>query len=198
MFSGKVLFFVVSTAFCTTRCLSQITFNSILTDIGVIRTTHSEREMGPSYAFYPELQAGGDFFSRNVRWAAYWGYWWDGMTEPRPWPDFVTYSYRSHILGLRLAYYQPGSPLPVGVFAGVAHHFASAEYIGGAGLDGQRGSDFTLDFNSFEVGLTVELALAGPFSLSGKFEELILIGREEDESSPWSRQAYQIGLGVKF
>ncbi len=184
--------------------LAQLSLNTVSANIGTIRTLSPDASFSQNhqYALYTELQIGGNFLIPSVRWSVYWGYWTDGVEETLPVMDFVTYSYSSHIVGGRFNFLPakllPHWPLPVGIFAGVGHHFISGKYVGGFGLDGAPGQDFTVGATTLEIGLNAEADLLGPIAVRGEVQQFISFGDGEFDRLQKNRRAYKVGLAFTF
>ncbi|MDP2885349.1 MAG: hypothetical protein Q8P51_10055, partial [Ignavibacteria bacterium] len=105
--------------------LAQLSMNTVSVNVGTIRTLFPDYSYYQDYQYslYPEVQIGGDFLIPSLQWTVYWGYWTDGLEKALPVADFVTYSYRSHIVGARFNFLPakllPHWPIPIGFFTGV-------------------------------------------------------------------------------
>ncbi len=193
-------FFAISTAF------AQFNMNTVSVNIGTIRTLfpdYSESEYEDyQRAFYPELQIGGGFFHRAVQWALYWGYWSDGLDKPFDWADYVSYSYSSHIVGLRFnvlpAYFLIQEPLPLGVFAGIGQHFINVEWLGGYNFAGEGGKDFTENSATLEIGVNGEIMLLDPIGIRVEAQQFIPFASDGLDQFQKKRRVYKIGVVYKF
>lgn len=187
-----------------TRTLAQLSLGNFSANVGTIRTTVSDHApfSGYRYALYPELQLGGDLFTSYLRWTIYWGYWSDGITQPFPVMDMVTYSGQTQIGGVRFTFLPaevaPHWPLPVGIFAGVARHFTAVTYVGGFGIDGKPGHDFAQTANTFEFGLNADFSLFGPFNVRAEIHQLFPLGNQYIDNLQKGRRAYKVGLAFTF
>lgn len=204
MKKGLIIIVLTLSFVGVTRTYAQISLNTLSANVGTIRTlfpNYSPYE-DYQYSFYPELQVGGDFLTPSIQWIVCWGYWMDGVKKAFPVADMVTYSYSSHLLGARFNIFPgkllPHWPLPVGVFTGLAHHFISGKYVGGFGLDGRPGRDFTRSGNTFEAGINAELEALGPIAVRGEIHQLFPLGNEWLDRMQKNRRAYTVGLAVHF
>ena len=156
----RVLFGIILNSVFICLTLAQFSIDSYSIGIGRIRTDYSESSLYSDYqyAFYPELQLGGNMFAPPFTWTVYWGYWTDGITQAFHVSDMVTYSNHTHIIGVRIGALSSG-PLRIGVFGGIAHHFIFMRYIGGSGIAGDRGYDHSQSMNTLEVGLNASFPL---------------------------------------
>jgi len=204
MNTKRIVLLTVVNALIICSSLAQLSLDSFSANVGTIRTTHSEHSVYSDYqyAFYPELQIGGTLFLSYFKWTTYWGYWSDGITEPLDVMDMVTYSGQTHILGARVTFHPaevaPEFPLPVGIFAGFAHHFISVEYVGGLGFDGKPGHDYTQTLNTFELGLNIDVSVLGPINLRGEVHQLFPLGNESTNATQRGRRAYKVGLALQL
>jgi len=184
--------------------LAQLNLNAVSANVGTIRTLFPDYSFYQDYqyAVYPEVQIAGNFFIPSVQWIAYWGYWSDGVDKALPVADYDTYSYSSHIVGVRLTFLPakllPHWPLPVGVFSGFAHHFISRRYVGGFGYDGKHGQDFADDANTVEIGLNAEVDVLGPIAIRGEVQQFIPLGNDYFSQMQKNRRAYKVGLAFRF
>ncbi len=181
---------------------AQIHLNMVSANVGSIRTLFPDHSFYHDfqYSFYPEFQIGGDFLTPSIQWVTYWGFWKDGVEKALPVADFVTYSFSSHIIGARfnllLAHVLPHWPLPLGVFAGVAHHFISGTYIGGFGLDGMPGRDYSDGVTTLELGLNAKADLFEPIAIRAEVQQFVPLGTKEFDRAQKNRRAYKIGLSL--
>lgn len=179
----------------------EFSLSSFSANIGYIEHFYrDDTEVSSIYASYPELQTGGIFINRFVHWAVFWGYWDDGVSKTFA-NNRITYSFSSHIAGIRFiarpAEIRDDWPLPVGLFAGVSRHFISAEYIGG-GANGNTGKDFSDTSNTFEIGLNVEYPLNDFLVLRGEVQQYVPFSGDDYKEIQTSRRAYKIGIGVNL
>ena len=204
MKTRRVYFTTLLSVFLANASLAQLSFNTFSANIGAIRTTFPDdsRYSKYQYAIYPEFQVGGDFVVSYFRWTIYWGFWNDGITQALPVADMVTYSNQSHITGFRFTFLPsqiaPEWPLPVGVFGGIAHHFMSATYVGGLGLDGKPGQDFTQGSSTFELGLNAHLSILGPIKIGGEVHQYFPLSDEYLDRTQKNRRAYKVGLTIEL
>jgi hypothetical protein len=184
--------------------LGQVSLNTVSANIGAIRTflpAHSPFQ-AYQYSVYPEIQAGGEFFTPSVVWSTYWGYWTDGVARAFPIADYVTYSHASHIVGARFQFSParilPHWPIPIGIFTGVAHHFITATYIGGFAYDGRPGHDFTADATTLEFGLNIEVEVFGPIIIRGEAQQYVGLGSKDFDRLQKDRRSYKVGFALLF
>lgn len=184
--------------------LGQVNLNTLSANIGVIRTflpAHAPFQAN-QFSIYPEIQAGGAFFTPAVRWNIYWGYWSDGVARAFPVADYVTYSHSSHVVGARFNVFParifPQWPIPLGIFAGFAYHFISATYVGGFSFDGRPGHNFTGDAATGEVGVNVEVEVFGPVVVRGEAQQYFGLGSGEFNRLQKNRRSYTVGFAVMF
>lgn len=145
---------------------------------------------------------GGDLFVSPVRWILYWGYWKDGVEEPLPIADYMTYSYNSNIVGTRFGIVPTELlddwPIQIGIFIGAAHHFITGTWVGGAGLDGRPGEDLTENVATFEIGLNAEIIVIEPIAVRGELQQYIPLGNAYLDKLQKNRQSLKVGLALRF
>lgn len=114
----------------------------------------------------------------------------------------VTYSGQTHIVGARFAFLPakvaPHWPLPIGVFLGIARHYTSVRYIGGFGIDGNPGHDFTRSLNTFELGLNADFTIIGPIDIRGEIHQFFPLGERSIDRAQKGRRAYKVGLALQL
>jgi len=180
---------------------AQFNLNNISANIGIIKTIHNI-DQDDKYVVYPEVQVDSDILNQSIRWTVYWGYWTDGINQAFIWPDYVTYSYNSHIVGTRLTLLLGKSsikrPLQIGIFTGISHHFISVKYIGGFGLDGRPGPDYTAGATTLEVGLNAEVQVLEPIGIRGGIHQFIALGSTEYDRMEKNRRAITVGIFFAF
>jgi hypothetical protein len=195
---------VVTGIFVARPMTAQIHLSTVSANIGSIRTLFSDHPFYRDfqYALYPEFQIGGDFLTPSIQWVTYWGFWKDGVANALPVADFVTHSFSSHIVGARfnllLANVLPHWPQPLGVFTGVAHHFISGTYIGGVGLDGKPGRDYSDGVTTLEIGVNAKVDLFGPIAIRAEAQQFVPLGTKEFDRAQKNRRAFKVGLALTF
>jgi hypothetical protein len=183
-----------------TTSYTQINVNSVSVHFGAIRTLFPAISYysGHLYAFYPELQVGGRFFTHLAGWTVYWGYWTDGVEEPFPVMDMTSYSYSSHIVGTRLTFFptrgDESSPHPIGIFVGISHHFIAARCIGGSVYNGNPEQNYTRTSNTIEIGLNIRFPILSPLGIMGEVHQYFPIDNSEIDRIQKYRRAYKIGF----
>jgi hypothetical protein len=204
MKQGLIVIAVLGNLVSVSTTLAQLSLNSASVNVGTIRTLfpNDSRYTDFQYAFYPEVQVDGDFLASFVGWTVYWGYWSDGLENALPVADMVSYSYSSHIVGARFSFLPAKLldhwPLPIGIFAGTAHHFIAARYIGGFGLDGNPGHEFTADATTVELGLNAEVQVLGPIGIRGEIQQFIPLRSDYFDRLQKNRRVYKLGLAFTF
>jgi hypothetical protein len=181
---------------------AQITFSTVTARVGVIRTEWPD---GPIYSshlwsFYPELEAGGTFLLPSLSWGLSWGYWTDGIDQPLPVADFVTYSQSSHIIATRIGF-RPDlagnrMPVPLTLFVGVSEHITKLSYVGGTGFDGNRGQTFSEHSAAGFVGLALSYPLFAAIDVQLEGLQYISFGRSWLDRAQKYRQAFKFGLAM--
>ncbi len=180
----------------------EFSLTNFSANIGYIEHFYrDDTEVSSIYAAYPELQVGGVFFNRVVRWSAFWGYWDDGVSKVFD-NNRITYSFSSHIAGLRIIARPPvrreSWPLPVGLFAGISRHFISADNIGGVDSLGKTGKDFTDTSNTFEIGVNVEIPVADRWVFRGEVQQYVPFSGDAYKDIQTSRRVYKVGVGLNL
>jgi len=206
MNTKRIVLLTVVNALIICSSLAQLSLDSFSANVGTMKTTHSEHSAYSDYqyAFYPEVQTGGSLFLPYFRWTIYWGYWSDGITEPLNVMDIVTYSRQTHILGARVTFFPakiaPRFPLPVGIFAGFAHHFTTARYVGTFGLFpySKPREHFTESLNTVEAGLNADVSILGPFNIRGEIHQFFPLGDPPIDQALKGRRAYKVGLALQL
>jgi hypothetical protein len=187
---------IVLSLLCSAITLGQLSVNNVSANLGTIRTLVGDDDSYSEYrsAFYPELQIGGSFFTRAAGWTIYWCYWTDGIERALPVADMITYSFTSHIVGTRLTFFPAQTSehwaLPVGIFAGVSHHFIAGRNVGGSGIIGKPGEDFTRTSNTVEIGLNIRFPIVSPLSIRGEVQQFVRIDNDDFDRRQKNRRAY--------
>jgi hypothetical protein len=122
----------------TTNSPAQLDMSTISTRAGVIRTL--VYEYAPSkfqWAFYPEIEIGGTFFTPSISWGVSWGYW------SRVDDEYVVFTDKSHVVGVRFSFLpQVAAPhflIPLKLSVGIADHFITRTVD-----ERKRGTDWDL------------------------------------------------------
>jgi len=188
----------------STRSLAQPNLSYWSVKVGVIRNLQESGYPFPydTYSNYPELQIGGALLPSNyLKYGWYFGYWDDGVDEPFPIPDGITYSYNSFIIGGRLDFI-PGAHradliVQPGIFVGLSHHFIWADYVGGSGFNGVVGQDFRRELNYFEFGFTVSRNLSKSVQVVLEAQQAKRLG-EDEFNFPQKRRSLKVGIVYSF
>lgn len=186
------------------KSVAQLKLNTLSVNVGTIRTFFPDGFIYSKYqyAFYPEFQAGGDFFTSYFQWTAYLGFWDDGIDQVLPVADMVTYSYKTRVVGIRINFLPDNiarnSLLPTGVFAGIAHHFISVDYVDGYGYDGKPGQSHNLNSNTFEFGINADYHLVGFMYIRGEVHQYFPLGNEYIDTMQKNRRSYKVGIAFKL
>ena len=159
-------------------------------------------EPGNVWSFYPEIEIGGHLFAPYLTWGVTWGYWSDGIDQPKPWADFVTYSRSGHILSTRMRF-SPRQlavqfPLPLTLSIGIAEHFVKTTYIGGTDLVGKSGVNATDQAVSGLVGAGLSVPIWTHFTIEGQVVQYIPLGNDDISSDQSGRRSFTVGLGYSF
>ncbi len=183
---------------------AQVDVSTVSARIGTIRTLWRD---GPPYeghlwSLYPEVEIGGRFFARYLSWGASWGYWSDGISEPLPIKDIVTYSQTGHLLSIRIGFHPQLAdehwPIPVTVFGGFSHHIVKSKYISYMDFVGPRGLDSSENSTTAHVGLAVTVSIVDMFSLITEAQQFVPLGNSEIDQAQRDRRAFKIGVLVMF
>lgn len=180
----------------STEGLAQDRSTRIWVSLGLIENLQDTGDQ-PHYAFYPEIQLSGrlitlDKAAITLGGSLYWGYWSDGVSVLSNCADCITYAYDSHIVGARLSAALDALPFSPMLVGGVSMNLFHADYIGGAGVAGNKGEDFSDSFSTAEIGLRFEIPLEGRLSLGANVQQYIPLV-SEDRPQP-SRTGMGIGL----
>ncbi len=186
-----------------TRSEAQVDISFTSVRAGAIRTQSLDFQgEGYLWSFYPELQVGGQLFRPYLFWAATWGYWSDGINEPLPIYDFVTYSQRGHILtariGVRPRVLAPHLPIPISFFVGVAQHISWTTYIGGTDLGGHHGTNSTDRTTSGLFGLDISVPIVAHLNLDAEGLQFVPFGNNPIDYVQKNRRAFTLGITVLF
>jgi len=182
---------------------AQVNVGSLSAKIGTIKTFFFDASTYKNYqyAVYPEIQIDGRFFADYLTWDAYWGYWNDGLEETF-FVDSWTYSYSSHIVGARLSFSPQQAAdhwlIPLDLFAGLAHHFIRARYVGGYDWYGKTGSDFAEGSSTAEIGLRAHINVVGPLAVVGEAQQFFPLGNSYFDQLQKGRRAYKIGVSLSI
>lgn len=181
---------------------AQISLSSLTARAGIIRTQWPD---GPIFSnhlwsFYPELEAGGAFIVPYLSWGLSWGYWTDGIDQALPVADMVTYSQSSHVMAARIGFHPDlvgnKMPVPLTLFAGVAEHFTSLSYVGGTGLDGNRGQSSKGQSTTGLIGLSLSFPILSHLNLEAEALQYISFGNTWIDNAQKNRQAFKCGAEV--
>lgn len=84
---------------------AQVNISNISIKFGTVSTFQSDwnNNSNHNWTFYPELEAGGNFFSPVVNWGLSFGHWDDGLQNINPIMDQETVTYEAYVLGLRFS-----------------------------------------------------------------------------------------------
>ena len=176
-----------------------ININTVSVGTGLIKGL---QDFSEKHAFYPELGIGGRCIASYLNWKVHWEYWNDGVDVPLSVRDAPTYSFSSHIVGIRLTCLTkkalPGFLIPVDPSIGISHHFINAEYVGGTDIGGRPGKDFTGSVTScdlgFETGYNVDEYIRFNVGVMYYFP----IGETKDKSFEKSRSSFGFGFNYTF
>lgn len=142
---------------------AQVNISKVGFSAGLVGSYHYDFENTSGPALYLELKTGGIFFEEYFEWELHTGFWDDGINEPHPIADHITYSYSSLIVGTRIIYFpQKGLkkfPIPIHFIGGFSTRLIDKDYVGGFDLSGNEGNNksFTLLTADFGVGINYEL-----------------------------------------
>lgn len=180
---------------------SQIDVSSVTARLGVIRTLQIETDDGGHmWSFYPELQAGGVFFTASVSWGLSWGYWTDGLDHGFDWADHVTYSQKGHVFVLRVGFdpqkVAPHWPIPVKIFGGAAEHIIVDRYVAGTDLTGRHGTGATHNTTTLCGGLSFDSSISSRLQLEAEVEQFFPIGSEAYDYAQEDRRNFKLGIVV--
>jgi hypothetical protein len=174
-------------------------------DVGIMRhlqVGHDLPEERSAYALYPELQVGGSLNGRLAEWRVYWGYWDDGITEPFPLVDYMTYSYRGHALGARFLFFVreliPVLQVPLHMALGLSHQFIDGNYVGGHDIAGNAGDDVSDEVTYVEVGGGVSLSITDFVRARFEVSRQDPLGEFEATNSDDARWAFKFGADYRF
>ena len=115
------------------------------------------------FAPYPELEISRVLVRHmpthiSLSGGLYWGFWAD-EDAPGVCVDCHSYDYRTHVVGTRLAVALERALVPISIHLGFSRHFLVARYIGGEGIAGNKGSDYTSSHNTLEAGVRLTYPL---------------------------------------
>ena len=150
---------IVLLVFIPTLAFAQININRISIEYGYVKNYQSDFGNDKLFALSPEIKVGGNFLKEDFEWDFGISYWKDGITEPFPIGDGVTYSYSSTNLGLRLNYFPVKILLPIHFISGISTRFVNEEYIDGRDLSGnyRNPNSFILYTYDFGAGLNLKI-----------------------------------------
>jgi hypothetical protein len=180
---------------------SQVSVGFVSAGVGQARSILAFTRTGREYVPYPEVQLGGQWFAPGFEWSGYWGYWDDGVDEVRV-SDAQVYSTHGHIVGGRLTLVPTRMlkrwPLPVGLIAGVAHHIARYQYVGGSDGLGTPVSNRTESTNTLELGARLFVTLSAAAELRAEGHQYFGIGETELAHAQSGRRSFTFGVALSF
>ena len=189
---------LITLLFTTFSLFAQVNINTVALSVGSIRAYSDPIYSKYEYSIYPELQIGGKLFMPFICWSVYWGYWTDGIKDPLPVMDMITYSISSHIFGARLTFIPSLAadhwPLPVSIYAGFAHHLLLYNYVGGFGYAGNKGQDHNQGSNTIEFGLQAYYPIGWCLQLYGEIQQFFPFPSDELSGYQRNRRVYKLGL----
>ena len=137
-----------------------------------------------------------------LSWGASWGYWSDGINEPLPVADMVTYAQNGHIISARIGFrpqvLDSHWPIPLLIFAGVAEQFSKTTYVGGFGLSGNKGENSSDQLTIAFFGGGLYFPLTPNVNLGAEALQFIAIGDGPYAFAQKNRRAFTIGVAVEF
>lgn len=200
----NLFFIVISILLYCPPAPSQIDVSSATAKTGLTRTLWTDAGFysGHLWRFYPELEIGGHFFVPYLTWGVSWSYWSDGIDQVLPVMDMVTYSFRSHVVAVRVGF-QPQRldrewTIPVTIFVGAAEHFIRQKYIGGLGYSGEGGEDSNKKSMTAIVGLGYSIHIVSCVSLLAEGLQFIPLGDDEIDRMQKNRRSFSLGVAVAF
>lgn len=129
-------------AFLCSTVNAQVNLSKVSLDAGIIKNQQYEIGNTRLFTFYPEVQLGGLLYKDYLEWGLNFGYWDDGVKEPFPYADWVTFSYHSYILGTKVMFLPQNAfksfALPLHLTMGFSYHYVGEKYIGGTDLTGSH------------------------------------------------------------
>ena len=194
---------------CQTRCLyvssfllvaslpavAQVNLDHVSVRAGILNDPWSPPGEDQS-RFSPDVEAGGRFILPYINWGLSWGYWFEGITQTLPFPDYITNSQEAHILGARFAFYPQMLDnhfhIPIDLFAGVAEHIGRTTYVGGKDFNGNPGHNHSTQSTTGIIGLRLTFSVISPFSLDG--EVLQFIPFSTSDSIQKGRREFKLGI----
>lgn len=185
--------------------VAAASISTVSFDVGIMRhlqIDHLLPEGRSAYTLYPELQIGGSLAGTFADWRLFWGHWDDGIEEPFPGMDLVTYSHSGHVLGARLLLFArrliPTWQFPIHMALGLSHQFVDGNYVGGHDLAGNAGEDFSDEVTYVEAGCGLSLSVSDV--TRGRFEvsRHVPLGEFEATNSEDARWAFKAGVDFRF
>jgi hypothetical protein len=180
--------------------LAQVDLSRVTLRAGAIRTQSPYEDH--LWSFYPEVEVGGHFIAAYLSWGASWGYWSDGIDEPLPFMDMVTYSQKGHILAARLGFWPQlldnHWPIPITVFVGVARQFTKTTYVGGFGLAGNRGQNSSDQLTMVFVGAGLSVPIVSHLIVEAEALQYVAVGDGPFAYAQKNRRAFKCGVAVDF
>jgi len=187
------VYLIILTIILGSNSIAQVDLNFFSLQAGAIGGIAN-----PHYVFYPEAQVGGFLGEPFIQWSLYWGYWDDGITSAPEVTDNIEYTYSAHIVGARF-FFLPAQadnhwPLPIALWAGIAHHFISRTYLAGSDYSGIPGSNGSESINTVEAGLRLYFKITRSTELRAEGHQFFRLGDEPLDQAQTNRTAYSVGL----
>jgi len=200
----KIFITLITLLIVSFRPLSaQINFSKVSVDIWVkqnYKTYHFDNTN--QFLFYPELQIGGKFIHDYLEWNINGGYWNDGIDEPFPVMDHMTYTYSSIIVGGYISFYPEKLSekfiFPIHLLTGFSHHFISEKYVGGEDFTGSHRNNNFFGLFTIDLGLGVNFNLIDRIRI--RLEGIVYFPLDKNQYTEnyGSSSSFKIGFDYMF
>ena len=190
-------------AFLPVASYAQLDLSSVTLRAGAIPSqTPNYFEPGYIWSFYPEVEVGGHLFAPYLNWGVTWGYWSDGIDQPKPWADFITYARTGHILSARMRFSPQALdahiPLPITFSVGIAEHLIKTIYVGGTDFVGKRGANSIDQAVSGLLGIGFSIPVSTHLILEAQAVQYIPLGGQPIDRVQSNRRSWTLGVGYTF
>ncbi len=188
--------FIVLLVLLPATSFAQIDVNTISLEFGYVRNYQSGMVNDKLFALSPEMKIGGIFFDEFFEWDFNISYWQDGITEPFPAADFVTYSYSSTNLGLRLNYFPQKLQIPFHFIAGTSTRFVNKKYIGGFDYTGNHNNSNSFILYTVDFGAGLDLMIVK--KLRARLDGIMIIPLNKMENIERQGRSSSLKLGIDY
>ena len=164
----------------STELYSQTNF--IKLSLGGIRNFTFLSKQTNCLSLYPELDFGGKFFVKGLKWELGIGFWDDGIDSPLLNENYSTFNYSSFIVVYRLKLVPKEIDeefyIPMKLIAGISYHNVNAKRVWGEGPHILVSEDHEEELFYYEAGLELYFPVNKKADLPYDFRYSLSVGVE--------------------